>query len=251
MYNQKEFDISLPELNYLKNSKLISQIGLKCKDFSQDSIGYWITNNHQEEKNALSVTLYGQIAKKSPNSPSGVRPIIKCKNMDNLIQNSKLKLTNNNIPIIEFGTWYSSKSCQLQNPTNLKFTGRSYPIGETKMGLEVESDNKKYLFFNDKFRLVVPIEWYYDEENDLLLSVHSLFYSLKNIKLYNGDFVSFSLFNILDNQVLPLILDSENKAMTDESLDSEIQKLLGERRKLDKKINSLLSKQDRKVYLKK
>ena len=237
MYNQKEFDISLPELNYLKTSKLISQIGLKCKDFSQDSIGYWITNNHQEEKNALSVTLYGQIAKKSPNSPSGVRPIIKCKNMDNLIQNSKLKLTNNNIPIIEFGTWYSSKSCQLQNPTNLKFTNRCYPIGERKIGLEFEKKGKKYVWYNDKIYPLIPIKWYFDEENNLLLSVNSLFYALRKTKSKE-----FDLEKILKNQVLPLIIDSENKKNSNQTIETQINELLQKQKKLENEISELLSK---------
>lgn len=248
MYKKEDFEIDLPSLDYLQKSKLIKKIGMQCTDFSGDLTDYWTSDQADEKGGALSITAHSQVVRHNIDTPSGVRPIIRAKNLSSVVRKDVL---NGHFPVLEFGDWYTAKTVQLPNPTNLKFTGRSYPIGETKMGLEVESDNKKYLFFNDKFRLVVPIEWYYDEENDLLLSVHSLFYSLKNIKLYNGNFVSFSLFNILDNQVLPLILDSENKAMTDESLDSEIQKLLGERRKLDKKINSLLSKQDRKVYLKK
>lgn len=247
MYKKEDFEIALPSLDYLENSSLINKIGKQCTDFSGDFVDYWTSDKENEKGHALSISAYGQAIDRNVDTTSGVRPIIKAKDLSSIVLEKDL---NGNGSILEFGSWYSSKTVQLTNPTNLKFTGRSYPIGETKMGLEVESDNKKYVFFNDKFRLVVPIEWYYDEENDLLLSVHSLFYSLKKIKLYNGDFVSYSLFDILDNQVLPLILDSENRAMADNSLDGRIQYLFGERRKIDKEINDLCLKKDGREYVK-
>ena len=86
------------------------------------------------------------------------------------------------------------------------------------MGLEFESDNKRYVLFNDKFRPVIPIKWYYDKEYNLLLSVNSLFYSLKNVKLYEENSAQLSIFDILEGQVLPLILNSENIALQNKVL---------------------------------
>lgn len=215
MYKKEDFKISLPSTEYLKNSKLIKKIGIKCKDLNNDLTDYWISDN---KSSVLNVNIFGNIMAKNVDSNSGVRPLIKAKNMSNIIQNSNYYVNEQGILIIEFGSWYSSNTTQLNNPINLFFTGRSYPIGETKMGLEFESDNKRYVLFNDKFRPVIPIKWYYDKEYNLLLSVNSLFYSLKNVKLYEENSAQISIFDILEGQVLPLILNSENIALQNKVL---------------------------------
>ena len=215
MYKKEDFKISLPSTEYLKNSKLIKKIGIKCKDLNNDLTDYWTSDN---KSSVLNVNIFGNIMAKNVDSNSGVRPLIKAKNMSNIIQNSNYYVNEQGILIIEFGSWYSSNTTQLNNPINLSFTGRSYPIGETKMGLEFESDNKRYVLFNDKLRPVIPIKWYYDKEYNLLLSVNSLFYSLKNVKLYEENSAQLSIFDILEGQVLPLILNSENIALQNKVL---------------------------------
>lgn len=222
MYKKENFKITLPSTEYLEKSKLISQIGTQCRDLNNDLTDYWTSDNRNNL--ALNVNIFGQIASKNVDSDSGVRPLIKTKNLSDIIQNSNSYINKQGIPIVEFGSWYSSKTTQLNNPINLIFTGRSYPIGETKMGLEFASEGQRYVLFNDKFRKVIPIKWYYDEEYKLLLSVSSLFYSLRNVKLYKENQASLSIFDILEGQVLPLILNSENIALKDQSPKKPLQK---------------------------
>lgn len=233
MYQKEDFKITLPEKTYLENSAIIKNLGLKCTDLNDDFTDYWINGENSDSNSASIVNAYGQIGSKSSDCSSGVRPVIKSKNLKEIVQSAQTK-NEDNIKIIDFGQWYSPNTVQLENPTDLKFTNRSYPIGEKNMGLEFESNKGRYVLFGDKFHPVIPIKWYYDEEEDLLLSKHSLFYSLRSPKLYNSNNITFSLFDILNNQVLPIILDSENSKKRDKSLSQELSELLEKQERLNK-----------------
>ena len=234
MYSKKDFKITLPSVDYLENSKLIKKIGLKCTDLNDDLTDYWAKGENEEKPSAPNVTLYGQITLKSTDSQSGVRLIIQSKIVKDILKHSSKK-NKNGLQVIEFGKWYSPNTVQLKNPIGLSFTSRCYPVGEKNAGLEFENSNGRYVLYNDRFHPVVPIKWYYDEKADLLLSVNSLFYSARKVKLYGSQNIIFSLFDILDNQVLPLILDSENdKRSYDEEANKNIQKLKEKQKKLNK-----------------
>lgn len=244
MYNKDNFTINLPSVEYLKNSKLINEIGIKCTDLSGDLTNYWtsdIFNENGREALSACATIYGQIVYRSVDSQNGVRPIITYNDLPNLVKNSKLKLVKNNIKVIEFGNWYSSKTVQIINPTDLEYTSKCYPIGEKRMGLEFEKSNQKYVLFNDKFHPIIPIEWYYDEENNQLLSVNSLFYSLRRSKKSNKENISYDLCEVLKAQILPIIIDSENNQQ-EESLEKQIEMILKQQRNLEKRIEKVKTK---------
>lgn len=250
MYQKEDFKITLPEIEYLENSAIIKKLGLKCSDLNNDLTDYWTKEEKPDSNAGLIVNAYGQIGSRSSDCPSGVRPVIKSEKLKEIVQSAQTE-NKDGIKIIDFGQWYSPNTIQLDNPTDLKFTNRSYPIGEKNMGLEFESNKGRYVLFGDKFHPVIPIKWYYDEEEDLLLSKHSLFYSLRSPKLYNSNNITFSLFDILNNQVLPIILDSENSKNQDKDLSQELNELLERQEKLNADISILLSKVKGKTYIKK
>ena len=109
------------------------------------------------------------------------------------------------------------------------------------MGLEFEKSNQKYVLFNDKFHPIIPIEWYYDEENNQLLSVNSLFYSLRRSKKSNKENISYDLCEVLKAQILPIIIDSENNQQ-EESLEKQIEMILKQQRNLEKRIEKVKTK---------
>ena len=101
MYKKEDFKISLTSTEYLKNSKLIKKIGIKCKDLNNDLTDYWTSDN---KSSVLNVNIFGNIMAKNVDSNSGVRPLIKAKNMSNIIQNSNYYVNEQGILIIEFGS---------------------------------------------------------------------------------------------------------------------------------------------------
>lgn len=199
--NKESLEITLPTVEYIKNSELIKRIGAQCQNVLGMYDDYWTSSISKFYGKDYSfvhrITRVGSISGgKADETICGVRPILKTDNLKEIAETSTLK-TKKGIKIVTLGSWYTfPKRTQMSRLSN----------GQSRIFT--------LMSFNNPYRCLImgptgyertPLNWYYDEENNLLLSERILFDAPINFPYnldYNGNIETSTLYETLNNNFL-------------------------------------------------
>ena len=247
MYQLEKFKVTIPSKTYLENSKLIKQIGITSKTLDEKQASYWTkTPSYTSAFSAYEFIVtkdgeftHGDVFK----DVSYVRPLIKAANIEEIVKSSPMHLYKKGIKMIEFGKWYSQKVIKVSDIDEP--VTPHYKKDADSLALPVEINGKEYVISANEVHPLVPIMWYYDEENGLLLAEKALFPSLlHHSSVYDGNFKESSLYKILNYYFLPNLFYNINVQNLQESeIDTlkYIKKLTEENEKLKKENETLKS----------
>lgn len=251
MYRKENFIVTVPSKEYLKKSHMINKLGFVCKNLDDDYTDYWTSSPSfisNGKTYGFRVTENGNFNYSDIHTSYGVRPIIMAKNLKDIISNEPLHIFKKGFPMIEFGKWYKPTPICINDLKKADIHGIKYCFNNNMVGLEIDYNSGLYAIAIDKIYSVVPINWYYDEENDLLLSEKTLFESpltSNEVSDYN-DFESTNLYEMLNSEFLTSILKSasrdEIEKENEESLIEQITMLMEENEKLKSEIKTLNEK---------
>lgn len=186
--NQNEnLEITIPSTEYLQNSRLIQKIGFQTTNYTNTYEDYWTNTISDYYTNCYTffdkVNRFGQLTGNKINTYCGVRPILKGKQIPEIVNHTKKTVKKNGLTVIPFGNWYKAK------PSSLNVKIQCYP------------NNNTYMFVNTDLYNIAPLTWYYDEKANLLLSEKILFSSpivFSSHDKYNGIFKQSDLYKILN-----------------------------------------------------
>ena len=200
--NKENLEITLPTVEYIENSKLIKKIGPQCQNILGMYDDYWTSSINKfygrDHSFAHRITRVGNIlGGKADETISGVRPILKADNLKDIFKTNINKTKG--IKIVTLGSWYTipkkPQASHLSNRQNSICTLMS---------------------FSNPFRCMImvpmsyeraPLNWYYDEENNLLLSEKILFDAPINFSYnwdYNGDIKTSTLYETLNTDFVEI-----------------------------------------------
>lgn len=173
-----DITIKEPNLNEINSSKIIKTIGYKCQNLKGQWSGYFVKSNQKYFRITPDGKIQNIVGCYELNSIYGIRLILKSTNLNEIIQKSKIYQDENNLDIIELGRWPSEETIDYSQIQNLKTTSLSYPL-EPKENESipefVQNENEYYALINNKFYKTVPLKWYLDKENNLLLQKNAIY----------------------------------------------------------------------------
>ena len=195
------------------------------------TVSYWLTDFYNGlVAGGVSVFSSGVLGNSFFNSGCGVRPVLK---FENLTKNIKQVKNNDELKIIEYGEYPSYvPTIELQKQLEAKYqnqalnkTGKVY----SEFGNEYELNGKKYVrtklrprnlncVYSDGNRYsdyiwleVNPVEWFVDEENNMLISKYVLLRKqVDSRKCYKGSFEKSELYSYLNNVFIKKIEPSKD-----------------------------------------
>lgn len=245
MLNKENIEITLPSKEYLENSALIRKIGFIGKTLDCEDTDYWTSTSSYTSYNNQSYQFRMSSDNSFCHTPAseecGVRPIIIASDLENIVKSSPFKAYNKGFKMIELGKWYRPNPLKI---TDLKptfaFKNRYFKASPKEIGLEIDTSDGLFAITADEIHKIVPIHWYYDEENNLLLSKNVLFNSplTDENNPFFGDFKTTSLYKNLNNEFLSSLLDSLQPQISDANNET-LTKLLKENQKLKKENENL------------
>ena len=247
MLNKEDIEITLPPKEYLEKSSLIRKIGYIGKNLDNKETDYW-TSSYSYINNDCSyqfrMSSDGQFCHTKAGETYSVRPIIQAANLEDIVKSSPFKTYKKGFIMIELGKWYTPNSVKIANlEPSFLFKNKCFKANQKEIGFEINTINGVFAITNTEIHKVVPINWYYDEENNLLLSEHTLFNSTLSDEKnpFLGDFKTTSLYKSLNNEFLSCLLENinqENSYPTND-LIAKINELLEENEKLKENIKRL------------
>lgn len=195
-------------------SKVLQKIGRGCGKayWTSTPSGFSDWNGAYEFSVTSSGELYGWNNVSCGNI--GVRPVLKAKNLDELINGCKSEMKDG-IQIVEYGQFPNLyEYARINAPHLLRETGKQYisPIqiilpkifyGE-KIS-EYDYNGKKVIEDKDgNYYPVKPVSFYVDRENSMLISTDVLFDFPIDSDLvhYNGDFKTSLLYDLLNHEFI-------------------------------------------------
>ena len=241
MYRKEDFTVTIPSREYLTKSELISKLGFVCRNLDDECADYWTSTpsyTSNDTAYGFRVTENGELEHSDVHDLYGVRPIIIADNLEEIVKSEPLHLYRKGFPMIEFGRWYKPSPLTVSDLMPLKIRGMSYQFNNHIVGAEVETDSELYALFSDKLYSVVPVNWYYDEENKLLLSEKALFNAplISEDNSYYNDFENTDLYKALNDEFLSSLLEGANRDEAEkegkEELIRQINELLEENERL-------------------
>lgn len=258
MYQKENFEVTIPSKEYLDNSEIIKQIGLTSKSLDGKTTDYWTSSPSYSSADTFyefRVTADGTYGHSTISETYGVRPIIKAANLKEIIKNNPMHLYQKGLKMIVFGKWYSPEGISVSKVDETE--GKIYQPNSFELAPEIISGEKEYAAVTDTLYPVVPIKWYYDEENNLLLSEKVLMFAkLNDSETYDGTFTSSNLYKSLNDYFLKSLLDNINKENFKDEKDEllkELNELIKENEKLkeaNEKLKSALATSQAKTYTK-
>lgn len=233
MYKKDDFLLTLPSPNYLRTSELLKKVGMQCSEiggYKGKSKEYWtgIAIETQGDPDGRSIDERGEISYSYLDDTLGIRPILKSPYLSEIINGAKCYRDKHNILVVELGKWPQAQptyGLSLDEISKQEFTGNVYPMACEEYGYEVLHNYDKWVLYKCALSQLENIEWYYDENQNLLLSKHILFSdeigkidflkycktSKNERKDLNGNYFELTpLFKKLNNEVLSLILLTAN-----------------------------------------
>lgn len=195
--NKDNLEITLPTVEYIENSELLKKIGPQCQNMLGIYDDYWTSSISKYYGPAHSfvhrITRYGSVSGgKADETICGVRPILKTNNLKEIAEantTSKKK----GFKIVTLGNWFSPRRnpniAPQKNNQNRLITLMSF------------SNPYHCLIMKPMDYQKTPLNWYYDEENDLLLSEKILFDAPINFPYnwdYNGNIETSTLYEALN-----------------------------------------------------
>ena len=192
-------------------SEVLQKVGIDCGSY------YWTsTPSHFSYWNfayEFFVNSTGTLSYELVHYGSGVRPVMKSDNLNELIKNCKSEMKGG-IQIVEYGQFpHLYEETEINNPSFLMKTGKTYSLPPQDgypeqfnilSCQEYYYKDQKVIKLGDRYYPIKPVTWYIDCENNMLISTEVLFSSPINVdnKNYNGDFETSQLYEYLNNQFI-------------------------------------------------
>ena len=251
--NIPKTEVTLLSNDEVENSKILKQVaamGAECKSQYWTRTPY-IYSSWFYAKQFLASNLK-VCDNQDINKASGVRPVIKSDNLDEILKGCKID-KENGVEIVYYGEYPSlCEESYCINPDNLLSTSRLYyfikklsrsNVWRIFYSKEFNYDGKKIIVYNNEYYLVKPVKFYIDRENNMLISTDVLFNSPLNLStvVYRGIFEHTELYRFLNNEFIKFLKQSiVNTSEVDEN--SMLHNLKDEVEGIQKILKELLQK---------
>lgn len=233
MYKKEDFTVTVPSKEYLTRARLISKLGFVCRNLDDECVDYWTSSPsyiNNDIAYGFRVDEDGEFNHSDIHDSYWVRPILMADNLSDIVKAEPLHLYKKGFPMVEFGKWYKPKAISVGDLSSLNVRGMSYQFNNHILGIETEVDSELYTLLSDKLYSVVPLNWYYDRENKLLLSEKALFEAplVSEEKSYYDKFESTSLYDSLNGAFLSSLLEGANRDEAEKDSKAVLVRQIGE-----------------------
>lgn len=258
-YSKEDIEVTIPTIVGIDRSKVFQKVDDCCnKDYWVKTLTKFCQYSYIYNRQRVNNHSFGLWYNISDNC--GIRPILKSNNIKKLIKNCNNSMERG-IQVVEYGEFpdlfeeAKISDISLLEPTHNVYVLPSEDFLENlDVLLEYDYQGQKVVKKGDSYHPVKPIEWYVDEENNMLISKKVLFLLSINAlnKNYGNNSSASSLYDYLNDIFLNQLIDNKKQlkqALANQSyhinvdnltvpqdaiaeLKSRIEKLLKRRREL-------------------
>ena len=214
-YTKEDIEVTIPTIFGIGRSNVFQKVDDCCnKDYWVKSLTKFYHYSYIYNRNRVNnhnLGLWYNIS-----DSCGIRPILKSNNIKKLIKNCNNSM-DGGIQVVEYGEFpdlfeeTKISDISLLEPTHNGYVLPSEDFLENlDVLLEYDYQGQKVVKKGDSYHPVKPIEWYVDEENNMLISKKVLFLLSINAlnKNYGDDSQASLLYDYLNDIFLNQLIDN-------------------------------------------